>query len=85
MKKLTFKYQILLGIIFILLGNVLAFIFHHGIFTNLAWILYGLLFIVHPVCPERFTESGREKQGILAVRIAGAVCIIIGLLVWFYP
>lgn len=85
MKQLTFKRQIFGGVILVLIGNVLAFIFHQGIFVNIAWILYGLLFILHPVYPAHFINTSREKTAAGAARFAGVVCIIIGLAVWFYP
>ena len=83
MKQLTFKRQIFCGVIVIVIANALAFIFHQGVFVNIAWILYVLLFILHPVYPAQF--QSREKLAIGAVRFAGVLCIIIGLLVWFYP
>ena len=75
----TFKKQILLGVILVILANILAFAFHRGLFSNIAWIVYGLLWIVHPVCPEQMDA----KKGRLAVRLAGAVCILIGLVTRF--
>ena len=34
-------------------------------FLNLAWILYGLLFVIHPVYPEqakfRYSEEGAQR------------------------
>ena len=54
MGKLTFKRQIIGGIILIIAGNILAFVFHKGIFSNIVWIIYGLLFIINPVYPEQY-------------------------------
>ena len=39
----AFKKQILLGVILVILANILAFAFHRGLFSNIAWIVYGLL------------------------------------------
>lgn len=75
----AFKKQILLGVILVILANILAFAFHRGLFSNIAWIVYGLLWIVHPVCPEQMDA----KKGPLAVRLAGAACILIGLVTRF--
>lgn len=80
MKILTFKRQIILGIILILVGNVLTFAFHNGIFFNIAWIVYGLLFIINPVYPEQYVI---ERKGEIGARIAGVICIIVGLLTRF--
>ena len=49
MIKFTFKRQLMLGIMLIILGNVLAFVFHRGILANIAWIVYGLMFLVNPI------------------------------------
>ena len=50
MEKLTFKRQIVLGITLIIAGNILAFVFHKGIFSSIAWIIYGLLFFIDCAC-----------------------------------
>ena len=77
MKKLTFKRQLYFGIVLIIAGNILAFTFRKGIFSNIAWILYGLLFIINPVYPERYRDNGKKAK--VAARIAGIVCIIVGV------
>lgn len=77
MKLLSFKRQIILGIILIIVGNMFAFVFHNGIFSNIAWIIYGLLFIINPVYPEQYII---ERKGKIGTRIAGIICIIVGLL-----
>ena len=79
MKMLTFKRQIIFGILLIIIGNTLAFALHNGIFSNIAWILYGLLFLFNPVYPEHFDC----KKGKLGARIAGILCIVIGLITRF--
>ena len=72
MKKPTFKKQMLIGIMLIAVGNILAFIFHKG------WVLYGLMLIVNPVYPERYrNDAKRAKWG---VRIAGFICVLVGVL-----
>lgn len=81
MEKLTFKRQLFLGIVLIIAGNILAFIFRKGIFSNIAWILYGLLFIINPVYPERYRDNGEKAK--VAARIAGIVCIIVGVITRF--
>ena len=81
MEKLTFKRQLFLGIVLIIAGNILAFIFRKGIFSNIAWILYGLLFIINPVYPERYRDNGKKAK--VAARIAGIVCIIVGVITRF--
>ena len=53
MNKITFKRQVFIGIILIVVGNVLALILHKGVLANIAWILYGLVLILHTIYPER--------------------------------
>lgn len=83
MEKLTFKRQLFFGIVLIIAGNILAFIFGKGVFSNIAWILYGLLFIINPVYPERYRDNGEKAKA--AARIAGIVCIIVGVITRFTP
>ena len=80
-KKLTFQNQIFLGVVLIAAANALAFIFHYGIFTNIAWILYGLLFFINPVYPKRY--HGEQEKAKLGARIAGVLCILVGILTRF--
>ena len=63
MKKLTFKKQILIGIMLIAVGNILAFIFHKGICANIAWGIVWLMLIVNPVYPERYRNDAKEQNG----------------------
>lgn len=79
MRGLTFRRQIVLGIVLIIVGNLLAFTFHKCIFSNIMWILYGLLFILNPVYPEQ-SDCKKGKKG---ARIAGVICIAVGLLTRF--
>ena len=81
MGKLTFKRQIIFGIVLILAGNTLAFVSHKGIFSNIAWVIYGLLFIINPVYPEQYRYN--ETKAKTGARIAGMVCIIVGLITRF--
>ena len=81
MEKLTFGIQIIIGIILIIIANVLLFFFHYVIFSNISWVIYGLLFIINPVYPERYGNN--EKKAKLGVRIAGIICIAVGLLTRF--
>ena len=72
---------IFLGVVLIAAANALAFIFRFGIFANIAWILYGLLFLINPVYPKRY--HGEREKAKLAARIAGALCILVGFLTRF--
>ena len=72
--KITFKQQVFIGIILIIAGNVLALILHKGLFANIAWILYGLIL-----------NSNDEKRAKLGSRIAGIICILVGILTRYIP
>lgn len=83
MKQWTFGKQIGMGMILLFASGVLAAVLHNSVFLNLAWILYGLLFVIHPVCPEqaklRYSKEGAQK----IARMAGLICIAIGLITEF--
>ena len=83
MKQWTFGKQIGMGMILLFASGVLAAVLHDSVFLNLAWILYGLLFVIHPVYPEqakfRYSEEGAQK----ITRMAGPICIAIGLITEF--
>ena len=81
--KITFKQQVFIGIILIIAGNVLALILHNGLFANIAWILYGLILILNPVYPEKYSND--EKRAKLGSRIAGIICILTGILTGYIP
>ena len=78
MKKLTFKKQILIGIMLIAVGNILAFIFHKGICANIAWVLYGIVLIINPVHPEGYNDDAKKAKW--GIRIAGIICVLVGVL-----
>lgn len=81
--NITFKQQVFIGIILIIAGNVLALILHKGLFANIAWILYGLILILNPVYPEKYSND--EKRAKLCSRIAGIICILTGILTGYIP
>ena len=85
MNQLTFQKQMWIGMGIIAAGLVLAHLLKHGIFSNLAWILCGLLFVIHPVCPEKWEwrYANDAKRMRRDFRIAGAGVIIIGILTCF--
>jgi len=78
MKKITFKQQVFIGIILIVVGNILDLILHRGLFANIAWVLYGMSLILNPVYPERYNNNAKKAK--LSSRIAGIICIVIGIL-----
>ncbi|MCD8012419.1 MAG: oxidoreductase membrane subunit [Lachnospiraceae bacterium] len=78
MKRITFKIQLCISVALILIGNLLSVLLKNGILCNVAWILIGLLYILHPVCPSGYAGNSKIKR---VVRIAGVVLILIGLLI----
>jgi hypothetical protein len=46
-------------------------------------MIYGFVCILHPVYPEKYNND--VKRAKLGVRIAGIVCILIGLLIRYIP
>ena len=74
--KLTYKAERNLSVIIIILANILSDVFQHWIYISVGWGIIGLMFIVHPVVPDKF--EGNEKA-IFWVRIAGVIAILIGV------
>jgi len=77
LKKLTYGNQITLGIVLFAVCVILAHLLKDGRLINLGWILYGMLFLLHPVYPPKAEGHPRIK---LYVQIAGAVIILFGLM-----
>ena len=73
-----FRRRLGIGIILLAGASMIGMLTKIGIFYNLAWIIYGLSFIIRPVYPANLQGV---KNAELWVRVAGGVCILIGLLV----
>ena len=78
-KRLTFKIQLICGVLIAVVSCVLSSVLHKSIFMNIAWIVYGLMWIFHPAYPEGFDQ----RRGSKLARFAGAICIFIGLITKF--
>lgn len=74
--KLTYKAQMLISVIIIILGNILTEIFGFWIYRSISFAICGLLFIVHPVVPKHL--EGIEKA-VFWTRVAGVILILIGI------
>ena len=85
MEKLTFKQQFYTGLAVMIACFVLATIFKRGFFSNVGWVLYGLLFVIHPVCPEawKWRYGDDDKRMKRDFRIAGCAVILFGLMIRF--
>ena len=76
MKKLTYEAQLTISFLIVILGCILSDIFNFWIYHSTAYVICGLLFIVHPVVPKRL--EGIDKA-IFWTRIAGVILILIGI------
>ena len=76
MKKLTYETQLTISFLIVILGCILSDIFNFWIYHSIAYVICGLLFIVHPVVPKHL--EGIDKA-ILWTRIAGVILILIGI------
>ena len=80
MDKLTFSTQLKLGLGILAVGFVLSTVFRQGLFTNIAWGLYGVLFVIHPVFPIRVTP---RKRDLLLLRLAGLLVVALACITKF--
>lgn len=74
--KLTYKVQMILAVVIIILSNILTDVFDFWIYRSIGFAVCGLLFIAHPVVPN---EQGANKQTIFWIRIGGVILILIGV------
>ena len=78
--KLSFKRQVILGLLLMAVSFICATVFKRGILYNIGWVLYGLLFLLHPVFPENVQT---DKKHYHMLRAVGALIIIIGITTHF--
>ena len=76
MKKLTYEAQLTISFIIVILGSFLSDIFNFWIYHSIAYVICGLLFIVHPAVPKHL--EGIDKA-VFWTRIAGVILILIGI------
>ena len=76
MKKLTYEAQLTISFFIVILGCVLSDLFNFWIYHSIAYVICGLLFIVHPVVPNHL--EGIDKA-FFWTRIAGVILILIGI------
>ena len=74
--KLTYKAQMIVSVIIIILGNVLTDAFGFWFYRSIAFEICGLLFIVYPVVPKHL--EGIENA-VFWTRIAGVILILLGI------
>jgi len=73
--KLNYDAQLTISFVLVILGNILTDIFDFWIYRSLAFIICGLLFIVHPVVPNYLPTN---KKTVFWTRIAGVILVLIG-------
>ena len=82
MKKPSYQVQLILCLVFQLLCTVLAHVTKLGYLTNIGWIVFGLVFLLHPVWPKAW-DWRDHKQLTRGTRIGGILVIIVGLITRF--
>lgn len=80
MKKITWRIQLIIGLLIMGIGHLTAHLIQNGICINVAYIIIGLLFIINPVYPN-INHMVEPKQGILGARIGGALIIVLGFII----
>lgn len=79
--KLTYKNQLMLSVIIIIVFFTLNVIFKNWVFSSIGWCLCGLLWIIHPALTKNIKPTKRNR---MMIRLTGVVLIIIGLTTRFY-
>lgn len=74
--RLTYKMQMIISIVIIILANIIMEMFDFWIYRSLGFCVCGLVWIIHPVLPNGAEVS---KRTLLWVRIAGIILILIGI------
>ena len=74
--KLTYKIQLIISVIIIIMANIITEIFNFWIYRSIGFIICGLMWVIHPVLPNGAVVSKRTMSW---VRIAGVILIFIGI------
>ena len=74
--KLTYKTQMFISLVIILLANVISTIMKHWIYRSGGFVICGLFWLIHPVLPNGAEVS---KRTLFWTRIAGIILILIGI------
>ena len=77
---MSFRKQILIGIIIMCLGFTLSIISNINWFSNLGVCILGLMFVINPVEPEKYKDYPNLTRWI---RITGIIIIVIGAITRF--
>ena len=82
MPRLTFGQQLTLGLGMLAGSMGLGHFFQAGVIENIAWILYGGLWLWNPVWPETWNSHNPAKRKREA-RWVGALFVLVGLCIRF--
>ena len=74
--KLTYRKQVALEVIIIILANILTDVFAFWLYRSIGFGICGLLWIVHPVAPEHMETN---KRTLFWIRMTGVILILIGI------
>ena len=74
--KLSYKKQLTLSIILVILGNIFTTILHHWIYRSIGFWIAGTMWIIHPVIWDLELST---KRNLMYVRISGIIIVLIGL------
>lgn len=79
--KLTYKNQLIISVVIVLLFDILSSIFEHWAIAGAGKAVCGLLWIFHPVLPQSVPST---KKNLALCRIAGVVLLFIAVFVRSY-
>ncbi len=74
--KLTYKAQMIISLVIILLANGISTMQKHWIYRSAGFVICGLLWVIHPVLPNGAEVFPKTLQW---VRIAGVILVLIGI------
>ena len=74
--KSKFTLQLIIGLLIGVIGMVCATVFQSGMYANVGWSIYGLLFVVHPVCPVGSESIPHIKW---YIRLTGIALVVISI------
>ncbi len=77
MKNISFRTQVIVLLSLALVLWICATAFDLPLLFNLSWILYGLGFLIHPAIPSICQDMPNAER---YIRISGALCILVGLI-----
>lgn len=80
MNKLTFRNQLITGVVIVVVGFIVSTFTQQEYFSNIGWIVYGLLFFVNPVYPESI-KTGRHTK--IYLRLVGLLIVISAFFIHF--